>query len=279
MPKILVVEDDNTLLGALRAKLLNAGYEVSIARDGERALELIKERPDAVLLDILLPKKTGLEVLREVQKSKDLGSIPVIIISNSGQPVEIKEVERLGAKDFLVKTDFTPQDVLDKLARFVPPPPRLETHPETPRTKPSNENHIAASKGTVLIVEDDSFLRKLLAEKLKREGFGIVEVSGGKEALEYLTREVPMIILLDLVMPGVDGFQVLQEIRKNQAIKNIPIIILSNLGEKEHIDRAQSLGADDYLIKAHFILDEIVTRVSEIIKKKIHLNKSLISNI
>lgn len=268
MAKILIVEDDQALLRALKAKLTNAGYEVVTATDGEKALAAIKNKPDAVLLDLLLPKKTGMEILEEMQKLKLAGSIPVIIISNSGQPVEIERAASLGAKDFLVKTDFTPQDVLDKLNRFVPPPAREPVKNQAPPRTPALEERPEPKKGVILIVEDDSFLRKLLAEKLNREGFLTAEVAGGKEALDYLRKETPVIILLDLVMPGIDGFQVLQEIRKNPVTKNIPVIVLSNLGEQEHVDRAKALGADDYLIKAHFILDEIVKRVSETIAKR-----------
>lgn len=269
MPKILIVEDDKALLKALRAKLISEGYEVVAVEDGEQALEKIKEKPDAVLLDILLPKKSGMKVLEELQDFKELLKIPIIIISNSGQPVEIEQAERLGVKDFLVKTDFTPQDVLDKLSRFVPPPHTLVTKNAPPPAELKNgAGRPAPSKGTVLIVEDDSFLRKLLVEKLRHEGFNTAEAAGGKEALEYLRKEAPLVVLLDLVMPGVDGFQVLQEMKKGQANKNIPVIVLSNLGEQDNVDHAKSLGADDYLIKAHFILDEIVAKVSELIKKR-----------
>ncbi len=270
MSTILIVEDDPGLLRTLKAKLEKAGYEVETAQDGEEALRLIREKPDAVLLDLLLPQKTGIEVLEDLQKSKDLLSIPIIVISNSGQQVEIERVKRLGAKDFLVKTDFTPQDVLDKLSRFVPLPAnsgsskKKEAAPHFPAT----EKYEETNKGTVLIVEDDSFLRKLLVEKLKREGFSIKEAASGKEALESVSREIPMVVLLDLVMPGADGFQVLQELRKEERTKNIPVIVLSNLGEQENIDRAKSLGADDYMVKAHFILDEIVERVSNLIAKR-----------
>ena len=271
MPRILIVEDDATLLGALKAKLINAGYEVATAEDGQKALEMIKEKPDAVLLDILLPKKSGMEILKEMQLLPGLSDMPVIIISNSGQAVEIEEARRLGAKDFLIKTDFTPQEVLAKLARFVPPPIGAfgaAKKTESPAGASEKQTAGGPHKGTVLVVEDDSFLRKLLVQKLIREGFRTEEAPGGKEALEYLKREVPTIALLDLVMPGIDGFQVLQEIRKDARTKNTPVIVLSNLGEQENIDRAKALGADDYLIKAHFILDEIIGRVSSLIAKR-----------
>ena len=111
-------------------------------------------------------------------------------------------------------------------------------------------------------------MRRLLVEKFAKEGFGVVEAGGGKEALELLKKQKPTVILLDLVMPGIDGFEVLDKIRKDPDIKDIPVVVLSNLGEKENVDRAKTLGADDYLVKAHFVLDEIVAKVSQLISKR-----------
>ena len=124
------------------------------------------------------------------------------------------------------------------------------------------------SRGVVLIVEDDAFLRKLLTDKFKSEGYSVESAEDGKEALNQIEKDKPSIVLLDLLMPGVDGFQVLETIRGKQTTKELPVVVLSNLGEQEHIARAKKLGADDYLIKAHLFLDEIVERVEEIIKKR-----------
>ncbi len=257
MPKILVVEDNESLLATLKAKLVKEGYEVATAKDGEEALERLKEKPDGVLLDVLLPKKTGIEVLEEMQASPELLTIPIIIISNSGRPVEIELARRLGARDFLIKTDFTPQDVLAKLALYVPPPIKTRAPDSSGRE----------SRGLILVVEDDSFLRRLIIDKLKRGGFDIGEATNGKEAMSFLAEHIPALILLDLIMPGVDGFHVLEDIRKDKRLSTIPVIVLSNLGEQEHIDRAKNLGANDYLVKAHFILDEIIDRINQIISK------------
>lgn len=259
MSKILIIEDNKALLNALKVKFVKEGYDVVTAEDGEEALRLFREQPNCVLLDILLPKKTGMEVLEEIQQFPELKKIPVIIISNSGQPVEIERARELGAKDFLIKTDFTPQDVMDKLVQFCPLP--------SAATPKEVEQH-SIGKGFVFVVEDDSFLRKLLTDKLRREGFSVEEAAGGKEAIDFLRDHVPSVVLLDLVMPSVDGFQVLQEIRSRPSIKDIPVIVLSNLGEREHIDRAKALGADEYLVKAHFILDEIIDKINKVISKR-----------
>jgi len=93
---------------------------VSVARNGEDGLKSMREaRPDLVLLDIIMPRKGGFEVMEEMQKDKDLKGIPVIVISNSGQPVEIDRAQKLGAKDWLIKTEFDPQEVVDKVKKQI----------------------------------------------------------------------------------------------------------------------------------------------------------------
>lgn len=116
MAKILIVEDEKIMLGLLKKKMLQQDYEVEVARDGEEGLEKLKKStPDLVLLDIVMPKIGGFEVMEEMNKDEKLKEIPVIIISNSGQPVELDRAKKLGAKDWLIKTEFDPQEVVKKV--------------------------------------------------------------------------------------------------------------------------------------------------------------------
>ena len=116
MKKIIIVEDEEILRNLLQKKFLVEGYEVDIAEDGEVGLFKIKEnRPDLIILDIVMPKMNGFEMLEEMQKDESLRDIPVIIVSNSGQPVEIDRAQKLGVKDWLVKTEFDPQEVIEKV--------------------------------------------------------------------------------------------------------------------------------------------------------------------
>lgn len=116
--KILLVEDEEIMIGLLQRKLTQEGYEVSVARDGEEGLRVMREvNPALILLDIIMPKKGGFEVMEEMAKDKELKKIPVIIISNSGQPVELDKAQNLGAKDWLIKTEFDPQEVIDKVKK------------------------------------------------------------------------------------------------------------------------------------------------------------------
>ncbi|MBM3257940.1 MAG: response regulator [Candidatus Nealsonbacteria bacterium] len=118
--KIAIMEDEELILNLLERKLIKEGYELLVARNGEEGLKLIKEKkPDLLLLDIIMPIKGGFEVLEEMQKDDNLKDIPIIIISNSGQPVEIDKAQKLGAKDWLIKTDFDPQEVIDKIKKQI----------------------------------------------------------------------------------------------------------------------------------------------------------------
>ena len=118
--KILVIEDEEIMIDLLQKKLTKEGYEISIARDGEEGLEVMKEiKPNLILLDIIMPKMGGFEVMEKMNKDKDLKKIPVIVISNSGQPVELDRAQKLGAKDWLIKTEFDPQEVIDKVVKQI----------------------------------------------------------------------------------------------------------------------------------------------------------------
>ena len=118
--KILIIEDEEILIDLLQKKLGNEGYEVAIARNGEEGLKVMKrEKPDLILLDILMPKKGGFEVMEDMAKDPEIKNIPIIIVSNSGQPVELERAKELGAKDCLVKTEFDPQEVIDKVISHI----------------------------------------------------------------------------------------------------------------------------------------------------------------
>lgn len=120
----------------------------------------------------------------------------------------------------------------------------------------------------ILIVEDDKFLRELISRKLLGEGFKIDEAIDGEEGLKKLQESKPDLILLDLILPGLDGFDVLQRIKDDPSTASIPVLILSNLGQKDEIERGLKLGAVDFLVKAHFTPEEIVQKIKQVLEKK-----------
>ncbi|MCD6410733.1 response regulator [bacterium] len=119
----------------------------------------------------------------------------------------------------------------------------------------------------ILIIEDDKFLRELIAKKLMKEGYDIEEAIDGEEGLKKIGEVNPDLVLLDLILPGIDGFQVLKEAKENHKTENIPVVILSNLGQKDEIEKGLNLGAVDFLIKAHFTPEEIVEKIKLVLAK------------
>jgi len=118
----------------------------------------------------------------------------------------------------------------------------------------------------ILIVEDDRFLRELIARKLTAEGFNVAEAVDGEDGLRKIKEEKPALVLLDLILPGIDGFEVLAKAKEDPVTSAIPIIILSNLGQREEVEKGLKLGAADYLVKAHFTPGEIVEKIKIILK-------------
>ena len=119
MKKILIVEDEEIMLNLLEKKLKSHGYEVFSAVNGELGLSFLREQdsPDLILMDLIMPKLDGFSVMTEIQKDERLKKIPLIVISNSGQPVELNRIKELGATDWLVKTEFDPQELLEKIKK------------------------------------------------------------------------------------------------------------------------------------------------------------------
>ena len=113
----------------------------------------------------------------------------------------------------------------------------------------------------VLIVEDDKFLAKMLGRMLESHQYETILASNGKEGLLKASSDQPNLILLDIMLPDIDGFDLLETIKNNEKTKKIPVIIISNLGQPEDIQQGRSLGAKDYLVKSDLSLDEVVKKV------------------
>jgi len=113
----------------------------------------------------------------------------------------------------------------------------------------------------ILLVDDDDFLLDMYSVKFKEKGFHLEIAHHGLEALEKLRRGKFEVILLDIVMPSIDGFDILRKIKKEKLAEGSVIIILTNLGQREDIDKGLALGADDYIVKAHFTPSEVVAKV------------------
>jgi DNA-binding response OmpR family regulator len=119
------------------------------------------------------------------------------------------------------------------------------------------------SPKTILIIEDDPFLSKTCQMKLEKEGFIVASAMTGSDALAYLNQKPVDVVLLDLMLPGVSGFDILEAIRNNKDWSKVPVIVLTNLGQPQDIQHAKELGSQEYLVKANTRINEVV----EVVRK------------
>lgn len=122
MKKILIIEDEEVIRNLMKKKLVSNGFEAETAENGKIGLEKLRSnRPDLILLDIIMPEMGGFDVLKEI-KGTDLEEVPVVIVSNSGQPVEIDKAKDYGVEDWIVKTEFDPNEVVKKVVSLIGKP-------------------------------------------------------------------------------------------------------------------------------------------------------------
>lgn len=243
---ILIVEDEQSLVETLQLKLEREGFLIVTAANGEQAIEQVNAvKPDLILLDLLLPKITGEEVLRAIKQNAQLKDIPIIIISNSGQPVEIKRLLEDGADDYIIKANFTIDDILERV---------------------HNTIDKQSGRADVLIAEDESFLRTVLAKKLRLEGLKVLTTLDGDTTLKIIREVNPRLVLLDLLMPGLSGIEILEHLNTDKAFagSHVKIVVLSNYSGKEN-DPIIKTMTSGYWIKSNLDINEIVDKVKEML--------------
>ncbi|MCX6716410.1 MAG: response regulator [Candidatus Taylorbacteria bacterium] len=286
--KILIIEDDTFLAEVLVQKCTSVGYDATIEIDGKAGLEkMLTWKPDLVLLDILLPTMNGFDILRNKQNNPEIADIPVIVVTNSGDQAEISRFVELGVREFLVKARFDPGEIVTHVNEVLRDPVRKKfavpaKDSNAPVTMMSQSTTLADSTNTVsksqttaflqkkkiMWVEDDRFLSDLISRKLFLLGCNVDYAETGEEAMLMVEKSMPDIILLDILLPGMTGIEVLEKIKANPKVKNIPVIMLSNFSQENDIKHCFALGAEKYLVKATVTLDEIVEEIRIILQKR-----------
>jgi DNA-binding response OmpR family regulator len=254
MSKILIIEQDTFFGNVIEQKLKDAGYEVIVLHSGVVALEQVHlAKPDLIVLDMELTSADPFALLKDKQNDKSISDIPLIIISRSGDLAEVKNALNLGVKDYLVKAQIN-------LDEFVL---KIKNQLDKPKGSGDSSNTLTGKK--VMWVEDDQFLSDLISRKLNNQGCRLMFARTGEDALKILEKETPDIIILDILLPGISGFDVMEKIKADPKTNKIPVIFLSNFSQNNEIDRATKLGASRFLIKASIVLDDLVRELQAVL--------------
>ena len=244
IPLLLIVDDESSARELL-ASYLEPEYSVVMAESGSEAIEKATQlRPDAITLDLLMPGASGFETLVALRNAPETANTPIIILS-------VEDEKRmgfaLGAADYLIKPVRKPE-LLEAVRKHMPPP--------------------TDDDASILVVDDDPRARELLETTLRAAGYETQSVSSGPRALEVLSNKIVGALLLDLLMPGMDGFQVVRHVREEAALKNLPILVMTaktlNRDEIALLRReTQALLQKDGTWK-----DQLLVEVSRVIRNK-----------
>ena len=268
----MIVEDDPMLVEIYEKKLTAAGFEVRVVSAGATVKsEMTDWKPELVLLDMVLPDMDGFEILEVVKKDPAIKDIPIYVFSNLSAKEDMERTKELGAAGFLTKSNFTPTQLAEEVKKMLNNPdltpraaePAAETGAMSPENNPVRKE---ATGHKVLIIEDEDIFIDMFGDKLKQEGFEVVAAKNGKWGLKEAEKGVFCCILLDMMMPAMNGYEAIQELRANPVTKNIPVIILSNSALDSEVQKALELGANAYYIKTQITPGEVAEKVKELVK-------------
>jgi CheY-like chemotaxis protein len=274
MFKIIVVEDDPMLGEIYQKKFSEAGFEMKLVTSGKSVEgEVVGFQPEIVLLDIVLPDMDGYEILDSLAKNEKTRLVPVYVFSNLSAKEDIERATSLGAKGFLTKSNFTPSQLVDEVKKILGNQGDAATAPKKADTPISSgaekliSNQQESNGSKVLIIEDEDIFIEMFGDKLKQEGFEVVSAKNGKWGLKEAEKGGFDCIIMDMMMPAMNGYEAIKELRADEDSKNIPIIILSNSALDSEVAQALALGANEYYIKTQVTPGEVANRVKELIKK------------
>ena len=260
---ILVVEDDHLNMKLMRSILALGHYQILEAGEAETGLELAaRHHPDLILMDIQLPGLDGLSATRRLKQTPALANIPVIALTGLAMDGDRENALAAGCDDYISKPINTRTflaSIRERMAPVEEAPAPSVTEPPATATGPGQSK--------ILVVDDDPMNVKLISAILSKDDYAIVTAYGGEEALRITRAENPDLILLDVMMPVMDGYQVTREVKGDPATAGIPIIMVTALNGTEDKVRGLESGADEFLTKP-VNRAELLARVKSMLRLK-----------
>ncbi|MFQ5989437.1 MAG: response regulator [Candidatus Methylomirabilales bacterium] len=259
---ILAVDDDPQALEILLTSLGEAGFEVLTAMSGEEALgTLAKTTPDLILLDLMMPGMNGHDLLRELKGRKETSDIPVVVITALDQVEEKEKAIEGGADDFLskpiarsellirIRTFIRVKHLRQELERTLLYLHELETtrHSETATQESGRVDPTRAPLASILIVEDELMERAIYADLLREQGYKVLTAPTAAQALELLQMKPVDVVLVDLVLPGLSGLELIERLRS--IIPETPVVVVTAHPSSHNVIAALKLGAFDFIVK------------------------------
>jgi two-component system alkaline phosphatase synthesis response regulator PhoP len=253
LPYILIVDDDPDILEGIKAVLETQPYRLKTARDGQQCLELIEtDSPDLLILDLLMPRLDGFAVIKELRRSPKYAHLSIIVLTTV--------IEDASRRRYELETGLE-MDVQDYIEKPVAPAELLQ------RVKAILEQPY------VLVVDDDPDILESIINVLKSRPYRLQTARDGHQCVEMIGKRIPDLLLLDLLMPKMDGFAVIRELRRNPWYAELPIIVLTAVMEdaarrRYELELGTEMQVQDYLEKP-VAPAELLRRVSQALKQRV----------
>jgi len=244
--RVLVIEDEANNLDVAQRIIRAAGHEALVAMDGQSGLDVARaERPDAILVDLLLPRVDGWTVTRTLRGEPWAARIPIIAVSALAMQQDRQRAIDAGCDDFVSKP-YAPAELRAVLARFLPEGGVSVT---TGTRRHDAPRATIDRLGTVLAVDDEPANLDLISRRLAALGCGVLRASSGEQALAIAEREHPDLILLDVMMPGIDGWETCRRLKANAQTTSIPVIFVTAKDQTDDVVTGFEAGGVDYVAK------------------------------
>ena len=262
---ILIVDDDPHFRSLLKERLKNAGYLIAEAGDGAEAIEILKvEAYDVILLDLNMPNMDGYEVLEWIKRNNNTKDSHVIVLTADAKRDTVVTTLTLGAKDFISKSAGK-LEMLSRI-RYLSGIKALE---QQTNGKISDEE---LNTSTILIADDEALSIELSSRRIEKQGFTVLRANSGEQAIDIIKQENVQLVLLDINMPGMDGYTTLTRLREIKAKEELAIIMVTAVQEPDTVIDCIKSGANDYIMKP-FHPTELIARIKTVLRFSLLLNK------
>ncbi|MDO8259976.1 MAG: response regulator [Candidatus Magasanikbacteria bacterium] len=266
--KILIIEDEEFLSEMYKIKLESEGYAVAVADDGQMGVKLADSgKPDLILLDLMMPKMNGFQVLEKLKANKKTSGIKVYVLSNLSQGEEIKKGMELGADGFLVKASLTPTQISDFVHKVFDNKIKKESGKYISGVRSADSQVKQEDKNgiKILLIEDEEVIAEMYEMRLNKAGFSVTLAGNGAWGLKLARKEKFDVIVMDMTMPAMNGCDMLKHIKKDSLNHEIPIIVLSNSAQDKDIEETIKCGASNYLLKSQITPVRLISEIKKVL--------------
>lgn len=260
--KILIIDDDPHVAEILQGNLKAMGCSTIPALEPNDGLKKASElKPDLIILDVIFPETNGYVILEKLKANPATKNIPLMMLTINNLEEDIQKGLDMGADDYVIKPIQVVlltkriENLLNRHRRSESP---------TPADLSKREERMGDNK--IVIVDDEADMTRLLKIELESEGYEVLIASDGEAGLALIRKENPALVLMDVMMPGMDGYEALRRLKQDESTKQIPVAMLTAKGWEGETQKGLDLGAEDYILKP-FHSGLLIKRVGNMIKK------------